>query len=120
STWCRMGGCAMIFEGPRSTPQLSFAVRETRATTGIVITASHNPSHDNGYKVYFADGAQVVYPHAEGIIHEVYRIQMAETVPYLEKNLQPVVILGDKVDQAYLEAAQESVLDPSVFENSGL
>ena len=63
-----------IFEGPRSTPELSFAVRHLRASAGIVITASHNPPHDNGYKVYFDDGAQVVEPHASGIIAKVNRI----------------------------------------------
>ena len=61
STWSKLGGEALIFDGPRSTPQLSFTVREQKATAGIVITASHNPYHDNGYKVYFEDGAQVVY-----------------------------------------------------------
>lgn len=62
SVWSALGGTALVFDGPRSTPQLSFTVREVQATAGIVITASHNPSHDNGYKVYFEDGAQVVYP----------------------------------------------------------
>ncbi len=62
-------GCDVyLFESPRSTPELSFAVRHTGSTAGIVITASHNPPHDNGYKVYFSDGAQVVEPHASGII----------------------------------------------------
>ena len=60
-----------LFAGPRSTPQLSFAVAIERARAGIVITASHNPPHDNGYKVYFDDGAQVVEPHASGIIAKV-------------------------------------------------
>ena len=68
-------GCdAYVFEGPRSTPELSFAVRELRASAGIVITASHNPPHDNGYKVYFDEGAQVVEPHASGIIAKVNAI----------------------------------------------
>ena len=44
-------------------------------TAGIVITASHNPPHDNGYKVYFADGAQVVEPHASGIIAKVNAVE---------------------------------------------
>ena len=68
-------GCnAFVFDGPRSTPELSFAVRYLRASAGIVITASHNPPHDNGYKVYFDDGAQVVEPHASGIIAKVNAI----------------------------------------------
>ena len=69
-------GCdACVFEGPRSTPELSFAVRYLRASAGIVITASHNPPHDNGYKVYFNDGAQVVEPHASRIIAKVNSVQ---------------------------------------------
>src|SRR5437870_8145445 len=65
-------GCdALIFAGPRSTPELSFAVRHLKASAGVVITASHNPPHDNGYKVYFSDGAQVIEPHASSIIAKV-------------------------------------------------
>src|SRR6184192_4307163 len=65
-------GCdACVFEGPRSVPELSFAVRHLKASAGIVITASHNPPHDNGYKVYFNDGAQVIEPHASKIIAKV-------------------------------------------------
>ena len=65
----------VVFDGPRSTPELSFAVRHLSANAGIVITASHNPPHDNGYKVYFGDGAQVVEPHASGIIAKVNAIE---------------------------------------------
>ena len=68
-------GCdACVFDGPRSTPELSFAVRYLSASAGVVITASHNPPHDNGYKVYFDDGAQVIEPHASGIIAKVNAI----------------------------------------------
>ena len=69
---------ACVFEGPRSTPQLSFAVRHLHANAGVVITASHNPPHDNGYKVYFDDGAQVVEPHASGIIAKVNAVEDAK------------------------------------------
>jgi len=116
STWCRLGGEAYIFDGPRSTPQLSFAVRKCRATAGIVITASHNPAHDNGYKVYFEDGAQVVYPHAEGIITEVYKVKMEATTAHLEVDLGPVKEVGEALDTAYLEVLKENLLDPSVFQ----
>ena len=53
AAWIKMGGYSMIFDGPRSTPQLSFSVRHRYAHAGVVITASHNPSHDNGFKAYF-------------------------------------------------------------------
>ncbi len=72
---CADLGCdAYVFDGPRSTPQLSFAVRQLRCDSGVVITASHNPSHDCGFKAYFNDGAQIVEPHASGIIREVNAI----------------------------------------------
>jgi phosphoglucomutase len=92
-------GCdANVFDGPRSTPELSFAVRYLHASAGIVITASHNPPHDNGYKVYFSDGAQVIEPHASGIIAKVNSITRETFVP-LPKNRQgTVTTLGDDVD----------------------
>jgi len=83
STWSKLGGQAFIFDGPRSTPQLSFSVRFLGAVAGIVITASHNPPHDNGYKVYFEDGAQVVSPDAEAIIEEFGKVGLDETSDFL-------------------------------------
>jgi phosphoglucomutase len=68
-------GCdAFVFDSPRSVPELSFAVRHLHASAGAVITASHNPPYDNGFKVYFNDGAQVIEPHASGIIAKVNAI----------------------------------------------
>lgn len=115
STWCKLGGQAMIFEGPRSTPQLSFAVRQNNATCGAVITASHNPPHDNGFKVYFEDGAQVVSPHAESIVDLVNQVKLEELPAFLDIDLAPVISLGEKDDQQYLELLREMVVDDEVM-----
>lgn len=116
STWCKLGGQALIFEGPRSTPQLSFAVRYYDATCGAVITASHNPPHDNGFKAYFEDGAQVVSPHAEGIVGEVNQVQLDELTPFLEVDLGPVIELGSEADAPYLDLLEEIVIDTELLE----
>lgn len=116
STWCRLGGQALIFEGPRSTPQLSFAVRQYKATCGAVITASHNPPHDNGFKVYFEDGAQVVSPHAEAIVDRVNQVALDEVPEFLEIDLTPVITLGEEADAPYLALLEEMVIDREVME----
>ena len=66
--WKDLGGYAMLFDEAAPTPQLSFTVRNRYAHAGVVITASHNPSHDNGFKAYFADGGQLVPPHDKEIV----------------------------------------------------
>ncbi len=104
-------GCdACIFDGPRSTPELSFAVRHLRASAGVVITASHNPPHDNGYKVYFSDGAQVVEPHASGIIARVN----AAGAPSPNESRGEVRTLGREIDEAYMARLATLVLDPAL------
>ena len=104
-------GCdACIFEGPRSTPELSFAVRHLRANAGVVVTASHNPPHDNGYKVYFDDGAQVIEPHASGIIAQVNAAEV--TLPNETRGEQ--ITLGPEVDTAYMARLETLVLDPEL------
>jgi len=112
-------GCdASLFDGPRSTPELSFAVRQLRADAGIMITASHNPPHDNGYKVYFSDGAQVIEPHASGIIAKV-NATMGETYVPLSPNEQGRVIrLGHEMDEAYMKRLDTLILDPEIVRNS--
>ncbi|MFW5882880.1 MAG: phospho-sugar mutase [Verrucomicrobiota bacterium] len=115
STWTRLGGLAMIFDGPRSTPHLSFAVRYLRATCGVVITASHNPPSDNGFKAYFDDGAQVVDPHATGIINLVEQVGLDEACAFLDKDMDGVIELPVAVDEAYMAALEENVLDADVL-----
>ena len=111
-------GCdAFIFDGPRSTPELSFAVRHLEATAGIVITASHNPPHDNGYKVYFADGAQVIDPHAAGIIAKASAIQNESYDPLPKDRQGTITTLGKDVDEAYMQCLETIVVDQSVLEH---
>jgi phosphoglucomutase len=121
-------GCdAVVFDGPRSTPELSFAVRYLNADAGIVITASHNPPHDNGYKVYFNDGAQVVEPHASGIIAEVNAMNGGTgSVPSQkfrdDTEVVPpkgeIVTAGDEIDRAYMERLETLILNRGLMERT--
>jgi phosphoglucomutase len=112
-------GCdACVFEGPRSTPELSFAVRHLRASAGIVITASHNPPHDNGYKVYFNDGAQVVEPQASGIIEKVNAVQ-GETPAARPKNQRgKAITLGREIDEAYMKRLESLILNKELVRSA--
>ncbi len=120
SVWSQCGGEAFIFDGPRSTPQLSFTVRSVGATCGIVITASHNPPHDNGYKAYFEDGGQLVPPNDQGVINEVESVSLSGLQDYLSIDLGAVKTLGPEHDEAYVSAVAETVIDRSALEGSDL
>jgi phosphoglucomutase len=109
-------GCdAFVFEGPRSVPELSFAVRYLRANAGVVITASHNPPHDNGYKVYFSDGAQVIEPHASGIIAKVKAIVSEAYKPLAKDRQGKITMIGKEIDEAYMHRLETLVLDRTVI-----
>ena len=110
-------GCdAAVFEGPRSTPELSFAVRYLRASAGIVITASHNPPHDNGFKCYFDDGAQVIEPHASAIIAKVNSIA-GETYESKAQGAQ-MELLGPEIDEAYMERLETLILNKELVRSA--
>lgn len=115
SVWRKMGGEVYLFDAPRSTPQLSFTVRNLKTTAGIVITASHNPSHDNGYKVYFGDGAQVIAPHAEGIVAEVNKVAWSEVGEFLDINLDGVKAVPQSSEDAYVKSIENCVIDKDVM-----
>ena len=109
-------GCdAFVFDGPRSTPELSFAVRHLNASAGIVVTASHNPPHDNGYKVYFSDGGQVIEPHASGIVAKVNAIKSETFAPFPKDRQGRVAVLGRDIDEPYMQRLETLILDPAVL-----
>src|SRR5437879_3458478 len=109
-------GCdACVFEGPRSVPELSFAVRYLKASSGVVITASHNPPYDNGYKVYFSDGAQVIEPHASEIIAKVNAIRTESFTPVPKDRRGKVTTIGRDIDHAYMRRLDTLILDPRVI-----
>jgi phosphoglucomutase/phosphomannomutase len=69
------GYTVYFLHGFRSTPELSFTVRNKKCSCGIMVTASHNPPSDNAVKVYWSTGGQVLPPHDEGIIERVMSTQ---------------------------------------------
>ena len=112
---CANGIKTYLFSSLRSTPELSFAVRELGCQAGIMITASHNPKEYNGYKVYWEDGGQLVEPQASGIIEEVNKTDEFEDVKLITQekaeNLGLLNILNDELDEKYLEnVKKESIL----------
>ncbi len=114
-------GCdAYLFEGPRSTPELSFAVRHTKSQAGINITASHNPPQYNGYKVYFEDGCQVVEPHASAIIGKVNAVESDVYTPLPADQQGRVIPMGQEMDEAYMQRLDTLPLDRDLIrrENS--
>ena len=119
-----------LFEDLRPTPVLSFTVRHLNCDAGIVLTASHNPPEYNGYKVYWADGGQIVPPHDSGIIGEVNALDFSEInftanenlIEYIGKNVDDVFIsesvkngsLSNKVDRKNLKIVFTSIHGTSI------
>jgi len=90
-----------FFKELRPTPELSFAIRHLKCHSGVVITASHNPKEYNGYKAYWNDGAQMIYPHDVNVIKEVQSIKDINEVKFDRKD-NLIETISDSVDEAYL------------------
>ena len=95
-----------IFSNLRPTPQLSFAVRELKSSCGIVITASHNPKEYNGYKVYWKDGGQIIYPHDQNIINEVNKLDNFSKINFNE-NKKLIYQIDERMDKKYIKRIKE-------------
>lgn len=105
------GFTVFLFDALRPTPELSFAIRELKCQSGVVITASHNPKEYNGYKAYWSDGSQVTAPHDKNIIDEVEKITEVDQV-LTGRNPQNIRALGKDFDGLYLNKIYELSLSP--------
>lgn len=109
-----------LFDALRPTPEISFAIRELKAQSGIILTASHNPKEYNGYKAYWNDGAQLVPPHDENVIVEVNKIKGAEDIKF-EGDKSLIKIIGKDIDDRMIEEIKKLSLSPeSVKRNSDM
>lgn len=105
------GFTVFLFDALRPTPELSFAIRELKCQSGVVVTASHNPKEYNGYKAYWSDGSQVTAPHDKNIIDEVEKITEVDQV-LTGRNPQNIHALGKDFDELYLNKIYELSLSP--------
>ena len=86
----------------RSTPELSFLVRQKNCQCGIMVTASHNPPSDNAVKIYWSGGGQILPPHDQEIIDEVAAVQLIERVEFQQAVSDGrVTICTVETDEAY-------------------
>ncbi|MBR4828354.1 MAG: phospho-sugar mutase [Muribaculaceae bacterium] len=102
-----------LFEGPRPTPEVSYAIRRLGCQSGVNITASHNPKIYNGYKAYWDDGAQVIAPHDVNIIKYVNAITDVSEIKF-KGNPDLIQIIGEDVDGPYIEEIHTLSLSPDV------
>lgn len=110
---------AYIFESLRTTPELSFAVRELGAAGGVVITASHNPPAYNGYKVYGPDGAQLMPDKADQVVEAVSGVTSFEEIKLMDEaeatSKGLFQWIGESVDRLYFDRVKGLVIRPEVY-----
>lgn len=96
---------AMLAKNIRPTPYLSFCMRQKKCDAGCMITASHNPKEYNGFKVYWNDGGQVLFPHESGIIEEFDKITNRKDIKIANTLDHPLIEeFEEEMDAAYIDA----------------
>ena len=104
-----------LFDALRPTPELSFAIRELKCHSGVVVTASHNPKEYNGYKVYWSDGAQLPPQHAAAIARELEHIDIFTGVTSMDfdeaVNKGLITMLGEDCDKRFMANVMSMVND---------
>jgi len=104
-----------LFDSLRPTPELSFAIRQYKCQSGVVITASHNPPEYNGYKAYWNDGGQVVAPHDRGVMEEVRKIKSVSEIKF-KRNKEKIRIIGRETDKLFLDEVLKIRINPDIIQ----
>lgn len=117
SVFAAQGLKVFLFEDIRATPELSFAVLHLKCDVGVMISASHNPPADNGFKAYWGHGGQVTAPHDKGIVNCVYQAKEIPTVDFKTALADGrIELIGESVDAVY----SQSLVKLSLSKNRNL
>jgi len=115
---CANGIKTYVFTQARPLPELSFAIRQIGTIAGVMITASHNPPKYNGYKVFWKDGSQIVFPIDEELTEEISKVNFADikTMPKeqaVEEGLYQTI--GGEMDDEYIDVLKKLSLHPEAI-----
>ncbi len=106
-----------LYESLRPTPQVSYAVSKLKTSVGIMVTASHNPSEYNGYKVFWSNGSQIIAPHDKGIADEV--LAVGSDIKFISEDEAldngSLVYLDSSIDDEYIEMVESYLMRPDVI-----